>query len=314
MTTRIVFMGTPDFAVPTLDALVAQGWDVLVVTQPDRKVGRKQLLTPPPVKRRALELGLTVLQPEKVREADALNAIETFRPQLLVTAAYGQLLPKRLLEIPSVGAVNVHASLLPRWRGAAPIHRAIIAGDATTGVTLMEMVQALDAGPIIEMRELPIEQDDDMGRLHDKLATLGATMSRDVLPRYLNGELIARPQPEDGVVYAPRIERKDEFIDWTHSASQISRTIRGLSPWPGASATTIDGQTVKVWRGSIAQAVRSIPVGVAVKVGHEVVVGCADGTLELQDVQPAGKRRMSAMDWFSGLHLDSIKFQKGCVE
>lgn len=314
MSARVVFMGTPDFAVPTLHALVAQGWDVLVVTQPDKKVGRKQVLTPPPVKQQALEMGLQVLQPTKVRDSEIVERLEAFEPQLLVTAAYGQLLPNRILEIPRVGAVNVHASLLPRWRGAAPIHRAIMAGDATTGVTLMEMVLALDAGPIIDMREIAIDERDNTGRLHDKLAALGAEMCTDLLPRYLAGELIATPQPDEGVTYAARIERADEFIDWCAPAEQVSRTIRGLSPWPCASAVIVDGHAVKIWHGKRAESSPRVDIGAAVKIGHAIFVGCADGAIELEEVQPAGKRKMPALDWFSGMRVDTVQFQKGGME
>lgn len=308
---RVVFMGTPDFAVASLDAVVDLGYDVLVVTQPDRPVGRKRVMTPSPVKRRALELGLTVLQPEKIRDTESVEALRSFAPHLMVTAAYGQILPKRVLAIPSAGAVNVHASLLPRWRGAAPIQRAIIAGDSETGVTLMEMVQALDAGPMIESRAIPIEQTDTFGTLHDKLAELGARICRETLPEYVAGKRKATPQDEIGVTYAEKIERVDEFIDWRRSAFEVDRQIRGLYPWPGATAVMADGQTVKIWRARpVGVSTSSVPIGVGARLNAALLVQCGEGVLELEEVQPAGKRRMAASAWFAGLREDTVVFQK----
>ncbi|WAH35497.1 methionyl-tRNA formyltransferase [Alicyclobacillus dauci] len=310
MTVKVVFMGTPDFAVPTLDALVAQGWDVLVVTQPDRKVGRKRELTPPPVKIAALRHGLTVLQPDRVRQPEVIAKLEAFQPDLLVTAAYGQLLPQAVLDLPANGAVNMHASLLPRWRGAAPIHRAIMAGDESTGVTLMEMVQALDAGPIVAVREIPILDTDDVGTLHDKLAALGAEMVQNVLPAYIAGTIDVTPQPDEGVTYAARIERKDEFISWNRPAKDVLRHIRGLSPWPGASGS-LDDQDIKIWSAEISTSSMALRPGEVGRHGGSILVGCQDGTLVLGDVQPAGKRKMNAVDWFSGLRRDRVQLLEG---
>ncbi|WP_206918328.1 methionyl-tRNA formyltransferase [Alicyclobacillus suci] len=310
MSVKVVFMGTPDFAVPTLDALVSQGWELLVVTQPDKRVGRKKVLTPPPVKAAALRHGLPVLQPEKVRDKASVEEILAFAPDLIVTAAYGQLLPTPVLSIPKVGAINVHASLLPRWRGAAPIHRAIMAGDEMTGVTLMEMVKALDAGPMLEQRAIPILDEDDVGSLHDKLAELGAKMCVEVLPKYLAGDIVVTEQPETGVTYAARIEREDEFIDWAQSAQVVHRQIRGLSPWPGASAW--DGeQTYKVWAAKKSEGLVKLEPGQVRRIGGEIVVGCGDDALVLETIQPSGKRKMSARDWFAGLRQDDFAFVRG---
>lgn len=310
MAVRAIFMGTPDFAVPTLEALVAQGWDILVVTQPDKKVGRKRVLTPTPVKKAALAHGLPVLQPIKVRAREALAQLAAFAPDLLVTAAYGQLLPQALLDMPRVGAVNVHASLLPRWRGAAPIHRAIMAGDKKTGVTLMEMVRELDAGPIIAQAEVPITEQDNVDSLHDKLAHLGAEMSIQYLPQYLEGQLQIREQPTDGVTYAARLERTDEFVDFNQPSQVVYDHIRGLASWPGAT-TFVGGEAIKLWAVEpIGTAVRLKPGEVA-RVHKDVLVGCADGCLRLLELQPAGRRKMSAGDWLSGLHQASVQFEKG---
>lgn len=312
MTMRAIFMGTPDFAVPSLDALVEIASDVLVVTQPDRKVGRKQTLTPPPVKVRAAHHGLQVVQPQRVREPEVVEVLRAFQADVLVTAAFGQLLPTTVLELPRVGAVNVHASLLPRWRGAAPIHRAIMAGDEVTGVTLMEMVLALDAGPMIEARALTISPADTTGTLHDRLAELGASLVRDALPKYVAGELRAVAQPEEGVTYAAKIERHDEFLDWSNTAVEVDRQIRALSPWPGASAVLPDNSTLKVRRARILdERVTSCEVGRVAWMDKRVVVSCGMGQIELVEVQPAGKRTMPAVDWFRGQRVDELVLGKG---
>jgi methionyl-tRNA formyltransferase len=300
---RVVFMGTPEFAVPSLRALVSHGYEVVsVITQPDKPVGRKQVLTPSPVKLAALELGLPVFQPERVRRAPALEYIRSLEPDVCVTAAYGQILPQALLDIPRVGCLNVHASLLPRWRGAAPIHRAIMAGDAETGITIMEMVLELDAGPIVGMKRIPIEMTDNVGTLHDKLARLGAELLLEVLPGYLDGTIVPQAQPVEGVTYADRIGREDEFIDWNKPAVAVYNHIRGLSPWPGA--TSLSGNTqIKVWDAALALSSLSLPGSspgdVQVKDG-KVFVRCHDGWIELLTVQPAGKRKMGAGDWMRG--------------
>lgn len=306
---RLVFMGTPDFAVPSLERLAEEGYQILVVTQPDKPVGRKRELTPPPVKRAALTLGLPVLQPERVRRPEALEPLRAFEPDVLVTAAYGQLLPQTLLDIPRVGCVNVHASLLPRWRGAAPIQRAILAGDSVTGVTLMEMVLELDAGPMLAATEVPILDSDDLGTLHDKLASAGANLLAKLLPDYLAGRVTPKPQPEQGITYAERIVRRDEWIDWNEPAVQTWRRIRALSPWPGAS-TVADGKPLKIWRAVLADRLPELAPGTVRTPGDRVLVACADGALELLEVQPAGKRRMPASDWARGLQRQEVRLER----
>jgi methionyl-tRNA formyltransferase len=301
---RVVFFGTPEFAVPTLTALVEAGYDVAaVVTQPDRPVGRKRVETPPPVKRVAQELGLRVMQPERVRRAEAIDAIAELAPDVCITAAYGQILPQRLLDVPAHGCLNVHASLLPRWRGAAPLQRAILAGDRETGVTIMEMVAALDAGPMVAQRATPIDVNDDLGTLEERVARMGAELLLEVLPEYLAGRLTAKPQPDEGVTYAERIVREDEILHWHRPAWQVHNQIRALSPWPGAS-TSWNGRQLKVW-GSRWPMRPATPgdaeVGTVRSDEGEVLVRCEDGWLTLTRVQPAGKRQMDAAAWLRGV-------------
>jgi len=316
---RVLFMGTPDFAVPVLNALVRSGYEVCaVVTQPDKPTGRRQRLTSPPVKVAAQALGLVVLQPVRVRQPEALQEIAALQPDVIVTAAYGQLLPQALLDIPRVGCLNIHASLLPRWRGAAPIHRALLAGDTTTGVTIMEMVLSLDAGPIVAQESMDIYPTDNVEALHNRLAALGADMLVDVLPRYLDGELPLRAQPEEGVTYAGKITAEDERIDWNQSAVAVFNQIRGLSPWPVAR-TSYNGQPLKVWDAQLPKEAPPefpgqtdpMPPGQVVFTGKEVLVKCRPGWLQLIQVQPAGKRSMAAADWLRGVTAKTVQLGAG---
>lgn len=215
---RMVFMGTPDFAVPSLQTLVREGYRVAgVVTQPDRPRGRKRELTPPPVKVAAMELGLPVFQPERLRNPENVRRLLEWKPDLIVTAAYGQILPREILETPRYGCINVHASLLPKYRGGAPIHHALIRGEKETGVTIMYMVEALDAGDMLAHRSIPIEEADDVGTLHDKLARVGAQLLRETVPALLEGRVQPVPQDDSQATYAPNIRREDERIDWSRN-------------------------------------------------------------------------------------------------
>ncbi|WP_035452884.1 methionyl-tRNA formyltransferase [Alicyclobacillus herbarius] len=300
---RVVFFGTPQFAVPSLLALVRAGHDVsLVITQPDRPVGRKRVLTSPAVKQTALELGLRILQPERVRAEEVLQQVAACAPDVLVTAAYGQILPERLLALARMGCLNVHASLLPRWRGAAPLQRAMMAGDTKTGVTLMEMVKELDAGPIVAVRETAIGENETWGALEARIAQLGAELLVEVLPRYLAGAIQPMAQPSEGVTYAERIVRRDEWIDWNQPAWSVHNRIRALSPAPGATCTW-NGRPFKVletrWPIESCMTGDGEPGDVRVVAGT-VSVRCADGWLTLLCVQPAGKRTMAAVDWVRG--------------
>lgn len=311
---RVILMGTPDFAVPVLRALQSDdAFDVAaVVTQPDREVGRKRKLTQPPLKQAAMLLGLPVLQPEKVGRPESLEELAAWKPDVFVTAAYGQILPQRLLDLAPLGCINVHASLLPRWRGAAPIHHAIMAGDEVTGVTMMKTVKALDAGPVLATEEVRIDVLDNVQTLHDKLSNAGAKLLTEVLPRYAEGRLTPQPQPEDGVTYANRIERKDEWIDWATARVNVHNQIRGLSPWPG-SVTLYGGQPLKIWGSRPFEAEGTVletgaPGTVRQAPGGQIVVQCDDGWVEITSVQTAGKRRVEALDWWRGQHADSLQF------
>lgn len=301
---RILFMGTPDFAVPCLNALVEQGYNVVaVVTQPDRPKGRKGDLTPPPVKVAAMAHGLPVLQPEKVRTEEAMAELEALDIDLLITAAYGQLLPKRLLDMPRLGCINVHASLLPRWRGGAPMHRAIIEGDKESGVTIMRMVQAMDAGDIITQTVVPITEDDTVATLHDKLAAAGSKLLIETLPSIQAGTHTETPQDESLVTYSPTIKRDDEKIDWSQPARRLYNQIRGLNSWPGAF-TYYNHKVMKLWQARINEETSTPaaePGTILKTVEDAIIVQCGTGTLALIEIQPSGKRRMLVSDYLRGV-------------
>ena len=303
---RIIFMGTPDFAVPCLDALVENGYQVVaVVTQPDRPKGRKSELTPSPVKQAALRHNLAVLQPEKVREPEVLDEIEKLDADLLVTAAYGQLLPKRLLDMPRLGCINVHASLLPRWRGGAPIHRAIIEGDKESCVTIMRMVQKLDAGDMISRVVLPIEDTDSAESLFHTLSEARTKHQNETKPTKAAGTITETPQDESLVTYSPELSRDDERIDWTKDARRLFNQVRGLNSWPVAF-TYMDHKVMKIWQARIQEEKsepKTAPGTVVDVVKDAIIVQCGTGTLALTEIQPAGKRRMMVTDYLRGVKL-----------
>ncbi|MFD2371159.1 methionyl-tRNA formyltransferase [Brevibacillus sp. GCM10020057] len=295
-------MGTPDFAVSSLEALLEAGYNVVgVVTQPDRPVGRKQVLTPPPVKEAALRHGLAVLQPEKIKEEAALKEVLATEPDLIVTAAYGQILPKRLLEAPRFGCINVHASLLPKYRGGAPIHKSIVEGEKESGVTIMYMVEALDAGDMLSKVVVPIEERDSVGSLHDKLAAAGAALLVDTVPRLLAGEITAEPQDHAAATFAPNIKRADERIDWSRTAEQIYNQVRGLNPWPVAF-TTCGGKVWKIWwvEKLAANDEGKEPGTIVAREEDGLVVACGSGAVKITELQPEGKKKMSALDFLRG--------------
>lgn len=306
---RIVFMGTPDFAVPSLKLLLEQQYNVVaVVTQPDRPKGRKKTLTPPPVKEAALSFGLPVLQPERMRSAEAVAAVAELKPDLIVTAAYGQILPKALLEIPRLGCINVHGSLLPKYRGGAPIQRSIINGESSTGVTIMYMAEGLDTGDMISVVELPITDEDTSGTMFEKLSIAGAELLGKTVPAIIAGEAKAVPQQNEHATYAPNLTRDDERIDWMMSARAIFNQVRGLSPMAGAF-TFLNGEVFKVWQCAVpsdAAPKTDAPVPGTViaadKNGIHVQTGA--GVLVLQEIQPAGKRTMNAAEWLKGARLE----------
>lgn len=294
-------MGTPDFSVPILKRLVEDGYDVAaVVTQPDRPVGRKRVMTPPPVKVEAVNLGIPVFQPEKIRVAEETEKILAIGPDLIITAAFGQILPKEILEFPKLGCINVHASLLPELRGGAPIHYAILQGKDKTGVTIMHMVEKLDAGDMISQVEVPIEEDDDVGSLHDKLSSAGAELLSDTLPKIISGEADRIPQNEDLATFAANITREQEKIDWKKTGREIYDQIRGLRPWPVAY-TKLNNEVLKIW-GAQKQAGQVGEPGTIIKVEKDgFIVSSGDDTaIKITELQPAGKKRMPASQFLRG--------------
>lgn len=308
---RVIFMGTPDFAVPCLDMLVQKGYDVVaVVTQPDRPKGRGQKLTPSPVKAKALEYEINVLQPEKIKDPAILTELTALKPDIIVVVAFGQFLPKALLDLPPLGCINVHASLLPRYRGAAPIHWAIINGETMTGVTTMYMDIGMDTGDMILMSETPIGAADTTGQLHDKLSVLGAKVLNDTVQLMLEGNAPRTPQPNEQATYAPLLTRDIERINWNRSAEQVHNLIRGLNPWPGSYCQYKD-KHLKVWETNISNIYEHGQPGRIHQItqrGIIVETGC--NLIELLMVQPENKRRMSARDFASGYGLNTGDFFK----
>jgi len=304
--TRIVFMGTPDFAVPTLDMLIHHYEVVGVVTQPDRPAGRGASLAVPPIKSLALAHHIPVLQPEKLRYI--LDELRAWQADLFVVAAFGQILSQKALDIPARGCINVHGSLLPRWRGAAPIHAAIRAGDQETGITIMQMDAGLDTGPMLSKRSLPIAPDETSASLHDKMAQLGAELLRDTLPAYLRGELVPQPQDDAYTTYAPQISKDEGRLDWTRSADELERLVRAFTPWPG-TFTTWQGKQLKIHRAALAQGQADMGQVVALDDGG-CAVGTAQGLLRLLEVQLEGKKRLPISEFLRG-QADFIGRQLG---
>lgn len=300
--TSVVFMGTPSFSVPILRMIHEEGYDVLaVVTQPDRPVGRKKVLTPPPVKEEALRLGLPVIQPEKLRGSQELEQILSLNPDIVITAAFGQILPKALLDAPRFGCINVHASLLPKYRGGAPIHQAIIDGEEKTGVTIMYMAEKLDAGDIISQAEIAIEDADNTGIMFDKLSIVGRDLLKVTLPLIIEGKNERIPQDEEKVTFAHNISREQEKIQWSNSARTVFNQVRGLTPWPTAY-TTFQGENVKIWSVKEGDTLTKDTPGKVVKINKDSFeVACGDGkTVIVLELQPAGKKRMTAQDYLRG--------------
>ena len=302
-TIRTVFMGTPEFALATFQGLLDFGLDVVAVyTQPDRPSGRGRKLTPPPVKVLAEARGIPVFQPAKLRAPEVVEELRKLAPELIVVVAYGQILPKSVLEIPRHGCINVHASLLPRYRGAAPINKAIVDGETETGITTMLMDAGLDTGEMLIKMETPIGPFETAGELHGRLALLGRAAIEETLRRLCAGTL--RPQPQDDALscYAPMLKKEDGRIDWSRSALEIHNQVRGLDPWPGAY-TLLDGEVLKIARTAPEEEGRGSP-GEVLSTGPDGVrVACGTGVLRIGELQLPGKKRLSAADFLRGRPL-----------
>ena len=290
-------MGSPDFALPTLKALVDHYDVVGVVTQPDRASGRGRERKAPPVKTLALELEIPVMQPEKLRLPEAMEQLRLWAPDLIVVAAFGQILKKDVLELPRFGCINVHASLLPRWRGAAPINAAILHGDEETGVTIMQMDVGLDTGPMLSQRSIRLTRDDTAGSVFEKLSTLGAGLLIETLPDYLSGKLKPTPQPDEGVTYAPMLKKEEGQLDFTQDVNELERRVRAFNPWPGAFLD-FDGASLKVHRARAEAGDAS--AGRRLVVQNQPAVGARGGVLILEVVQPPGKKPMSGKSFLAG--------------
>jgi len=310
-TLRVAFAGTPEFASTALAAIHAAGNVVpLVLTQPDRPAGRGMKLTPSPVKQLALDLGVPVAQPRSLRldgkfpdeAAAGRAALEAARADVLVVAAYGLILPEWVLALPRLGCLNIHGSLLPRWRGAAPIHRAIEAGDTETGITIMQMDAGLDTGDMLLTAREPIAFDDTTGRLHDRLAALGARLIVQALADAAAGALEPVRQPEQGVTYAHKIAKSEAAIDWTLPAEAIERRIRAFDPFPGATFQA-HGETVKLWRAQVERLDSDAAPGTVIAAEGRLAVACGDGALALLDVQRPGGKRIAVAQWLQGQPL-----------
>jgi len=297
---KIVFAGTPAFAAASLDALLQAGHEIaLVLTQPDRPAGRGLKSQPSAVNRLARARGLAVLQPAALVDAAVVPAITAASPQVLVVAAYGLILPPALLRLPPRGCVNVHASLLPRWRGAAPIQRALLAGDSQTGISIMQMDEGLDTGAILLQEPLTIAEDDTAGTLHDKLAALGARL----IVRALEIPLVPRRQDASSATYATRIAKGDADVDWGRPAQEIERLVRAFNPAPGAQ-TRLDGAGLKIWRARAGPAIAAVPPGTIHAADADgIVVACGTGTLRILELQRAGGRRLPAQAFLAGFRL-----------
>jgi len=300
---RIVFAGTPAFAVPALDALVAAGHElVAVLTQPDRPAGRSLAPTTSAVKQCARRHAIEVVQPTSLKAPDAQAKLRSLRPEVLVVVAYGLILPQAVLDIPPHGGLNIHASLLPRWRGAAPIQRALLAGDRETGISIMQMDAGLDTGPVLLRAAVPISPQETAGTLHDKLAQLGAVLVVKALGGVAHGTLSAIAQTDTGVTYAHKIEKAEARIDWALEARIVERQIRAFNPTPGAIAR-LRGKEIKVWRATAIEAAGAA-AGVVLQVdGGGVTVACAQGALRLEELQRAGGKRLPAVEFLRGFPI-----------
>ncbi|SCY77429.1 methionyl-tRNA formyltransferase [Nitrosospira sp. Nl5] len=300
---KIIFAGTPSFSVPALEALADAGHEIaLVLTQPDRPAGRGMRTAESAVKSLAQKRKFSLSQPYSLKQAELRTQLEAIDADIMVVAAYGLILPSTVLNIPRLGCLNIHASLLPRWRGAAPIQRAILAGDRETGITIMQMDQGLDTGAILLQRSIAIAQDDTAQTLHDKLALLGALCIVEALTGIQQGKISATPQNEAAARYAPKLEKEEAEIDWRCSAESISRAVRAFNPRPGAHSR-VRGISMKVWQASVAADVADRPGEIVATRRDGIVVGCGNGSLVLEIVQKSGGKKLTAAQFLSGHSL-----------
>lgn len=303
--TKIVFMGTPQFSVPILEGLVANNaYDVIaVVTQPDRPVGRKRILTPPPVKVAAETHHIPVLQPEKISGSEEMERIIQLNPDIIITAAFGQFLPTKLLDVPKFGGVNVHASLLPKYRGGAPVHYSLINGDKKTGISIIEMIKEMDAGGIYKQTDLDILPSDNVGTLFDKLSILGRDTLLNVLPDILSGRAEKIAQDSSNVIFSPTLSREEERLDWNKSAEDMFNQIRGMCPWPGAY-TEYKGTRMKIWDSIVCEdESTSLQPGSVVEASKKnLKIACGDGSvLAIAQIQPSGKSSLTISEFMNGI-------------
>ncbi len=301
---RIIFMGTPEFAVPSLERLIQDGYHVVcVITQPDRPKGRGRKLKPPPVKEVALKHGIAVIQPEDLTDEELLSSLKQKKPELIVVVAYGQILPKEILELPKLGAINVHPSLLPKYRGAAPIQWTVMNDESVTGVTVIRMTEKMDAGPILLQKEVPVFPDETFGQLHDRLARLGSEILLDAIRGILDGSLKEVPQNESEATYAPKIDRSLSKINWSRPAKEVSAKIRALDPWPGAVSTVKDRE-LKLFSSSVIHPTHKGIAGRIHAIEREgIVVESGEGLVLVRELQAPGRKRLKAEEFLRGFPL-----------
>lgn len=304
--TRVVFMGTPDFAVPVLKTLIENTNVVLVVSQPDKEVGRHHILTPTPVKELATQHGIEVFQPEKIRKD--YERVKDVQPDIIITCAYGQIIPKEVLDLPRLGCINVHASLLPKLRGGAPIHHAIIDGYEKTGVTIMYMDEHMDTGDMIAQAEYTIQDTDDVGTLHEALSDMGSKLLLETLPSIIVGTNHRTPQSESDATYAYNIKREEEHIDFTKTGEEITRQIRGLHPWPLANFL-FQKEEWKALSATFEKKENTHP-GEITEIGKDYIgIDCKDGIIKLTRIKPFGKKAMDTKDYINGIQKEKILHQ-----
>jgi methionyl-tRNA formyltransferase len=305
---KVIFLGTPDFAVPSLEKLINHDYYIIeVITQPDKKVGRKQEIIPSAVKKAAVKLGLPFYQPDNIKNINAVKYIKSLKPDFIITCAYGQIIPKSILDIPKFGCINIHGSLLPKYRGASPIQYAILKGDKKTGITVMEMDEKMDEGDIISQKSIKIESNDTASSLHDKLSVLGANLLIETLPKILNKEIKYTPQNDSQATYTKILKKEDGKIDWNKNADEIDSMIRAFYPWPGTYAELKNSnhesriKRLKIIRASLIKIKNNLNPGTIFKTKDEnLAVKCKINALILEKIQPEGKKVMSGQEFIRG--------------